>query len=125
MPDLKEHSTSLLSTTTIALNANGNTTIYTVPIGKSCILSHAILVVGSDPNTTDLSIGQSGAVTDFVAAHDLDLLTTANDAARLAPIPSLTPAVEKAYTAGTVLQAAVTNQTGGATNTLYLFGTLF
>jgi hypothetical protein len=106
-------------------NANGTTNLYTVPSGKTLILSHAMIVVQADPNGTDVSIGQSGAVTDFVANHDMNLLSVADDACRLAPIPSATPALEKAYAAGTVIQANVSNQAGGGTNALYLFGTLY
>jgi hypothetical protein len=125
MADLREKGISLLSTTTVALNADADTTLYTVPPGKSCVLSHAFLVVGADPNTTDISIGADGAETDFIAATDLNLLTAANDACLLAPLPSVTPAKLKSYAAGTVIQAKVTNQAGGAANVLYLFGFLY
>jgi hypothetical protein len=128
MADLKEKSISLLSTTTVALNADADTTLYTVPVGKTCILSHAILVVGADAGTTDISIGQNGAETDFVGAIDLANLDAANDACRLAPVPvaaAASAAKEEAYAAGTVIECQVTNQAGGATNTLYLFGTLY
>lgn len=128
MADLFENSAGLLSTTTVALNSNADTTLYTVPVGKTCILSHAILVAGADASTTDISIGQNGATTDFVGAIDLSNVDAANDACRLAPVPvaaTASAAKEEAYAAGTVIEATVTNQAGGATNTLYLFGTLF
>lgn len=128
MADLKEKSVALLSATTVALNANADTTLYTVPTGKRCILSHAILVAGDDASTTDISIGQDGAETDFVGAIDLGNLDAQYDAVRLAPVPvaaAASAAKEKSYAAGTVIQAQVTNQAGGATNTLYLFGTLY
>lgn len=123
--DLKEKSTSLLSTTTVALNANGDTTLYTVPTGRTAVLSHAWLVVGADAGTSDMSIGQDSAETDFVGVTNLDNADAANDAVILAPVPSATPATNKAYAAGTVIQAQVANQAGGATNTVYLFGHLF
>jgi hypothetical protein len=125
---LKEKSCSLLSTTTVSLAANADTTIYTVPTGKTCVLSHAFLVVGADPNGTDISIGANGSETDFVGAIDLNNLTTALDAALLAPVPvaaASSAARLKSYAAGTVIEAQVTNQAGGATNTLYLFGFIF
>lgn len=128
MADLKEKSVSLLSVTTVALNADADTTLYTVPVGKRCILSHAILVVGADASTTDISIGQNGTETDFVGAIDLANLDNQYDACRLAPVPAATAASaakEESYAAGTVIEAQVTNQAGGATNTLYLFGTLY
>lgn len=128
MSALSENAVTLLSSTTVALNANAHTTIYTVPAGKRCILSHAILVAGADAGTSDISIGQNGAETDFVGAIDLANVNAQYDACRLAPVPvaaTASAALEKSYAAGTVIEAAVTNQAGGVTNTLYLFGTLY
>lgn len=124
MADLREKSVSLLSATTVSLAADADTTLYTVPVGKVCILSHAILVVGADASTSDISIGQNTAETDFVPATDLQHLDAANDAGILQPIPAIELLKVEAYAAGTVIEAKVTNQAGGATNTLYLFGTL-
>lgn len=124
----KEKTISLLSTTTVSLAADADTTLYTVPTGKRCILSHAILVAGADAGTTDISIGQDGAETDFVGAIDLANVNAAYDCCRLAPVPvgaTAAAALEKSYAAGTVIQAKVTNQAGGATNTLYLYGMLY
>ena len=128
MPDLKEKSVSLLSATTVSLAADADTTLYTVPLGKRCILSHAILVAGADAVTSDISIGQNGAETDFVGAIDLGNVDAQYDACRLAPVPVAAAASavkEKSYAAGTVIEAKVTNQAGSANNTLYLYGTLY
>lgn len=125
MSALSENAVVLLSATTVALNADADTTIYTVPTGKTCILSHAILVAGADAGTSDLSIGQNGAETDFVGATNLDNLDAAGDACLLMPVPSATPSKLKRYVAGTVIEAKVSNQAGGASNTLYLFGLLY
>ena len=128
MPDLKEKSVSLLSATTVSLAADADTTLYTVPVGKRCILSHAILVAGADAVTSDISIGQNGAETDFVGAIDLGNVDAQYDACRLAPVPVAAAASavkEKSYAAGTVIEAKVTNQAGSANNTLYLYGTLY
>ena len=125
MSALNENAITLLSSTTVALNANGDTTLYTVPTGKRCILSHAILVAGADAGTSDISIGQNGAETDFVGTTNLDNVDAQYDACLLMPVPSATPATLKSYAAGTVIEAQVANQAGGATNTLYLFGVLY
>ena len=125
LADRKQYTVALLSATTVALNADADTTIYTVPAGKRCILSHAILVAGADAGTSDISIGANGAETDFVGVTNLDNLDAQYDAVLLAPVPSATPAKLKSYAATTVIQAKVANQAGGATNTLYLFGTLY
>lgn len=125
MPNLIEKSVSLLSATTVALNADADTVIYTVPTGKRCILHSALLVAGADAGTSDISIGQNGAETDFVGVTNLDNLDAQYDSMLLAPVPSATPATLKSYAAGTVIEAKIANQAGGATNTLYLYGMIY
>lgn len=129
MPDLRENSCSLLSTTTVALNANATTVLYTVPPGKRCILAFAILVVGADAVTADIQIGQNAATDDFCGPSDLGNIDAQYDACILQPMPVDTPGsvtILKSYAAGTDIEAEVTNQAGdGATNTLYLFGMLY
>lgn len=126
MGELRESALTLLSATTVPLNANGQTTIYTVPAGKRCLLSHALLVLGADAGTSDLSIGQNGATTDFLPVQNLDNLNAQYDVGLLMPVPSATPALpQKSYVAGTVIEADVANQAGGPTSTLYLFGILY
>jgi len=116
---------NLLSTTTVPLNANGDTALYTVPTGKRCLLHKAILVAGADAGTSDISIGANGAETDFVGVTNLDNVDAAYDSCLIAPIPSATPATLKSYAAATVIEAQVANQAGSATNTVYLYGTLY
>jgi hypothetical protein len=126
--DINECSAGLLSSTTVALNANGQTTIYTVPAGKRCVLAFAILIAGADAGTTDISIGQNGATTDFCGPSDLANVNAQYDACILCPMPVATPGsvvLTKSYAAATVIEADVTNQAGGATNTLLLYGTLY
>ena len=126
MAALTENALTLLSATTVALNGNGQTTIFTVPSGKRCILSHALLVLAADAGTSDLSIGQNGATTDFLPVQNLDNLDAQYDVGLLMPVPSTTPALpQKSYAAGTVIEANVANQAGSAGNTLYLFGLLY
>jgi hypothetical protein len=126
MPDLNTKAITLLSSTTVAFNANADTTLYTVPTGKRCVLECAIVVAGADAGaTTTISIGADGTETDFLAVNTLSNLDAANDAVILRPIPNTTPLKSKSYAAGTVIQATVANQSGGATNTLYLFGFLY
>lgn len=124
--NLKEKAVSVLSTTTVSLAANADTTIYTVPTGKRCVLHSAILVAGADAGaTTTMAIGQDTAETDFIPANTLSNLDAANDAVILMPVPNTTPTKTKSYAAGTVIQAQVGTQSGGATNTLYLLGVLY
>lgn len=115
----------LLSKTTVSLAADGETSIYIVPSDKRCILSYAILVIGADAVGSDISIGQNGAETDFVPAYDCGLLDNANDAGLLVPIPAVNMLKLESYAGGTDIRATVTNQAGGSSNTLFLFGTLY
>ena len=126
MAALTTLASTLLSTTTVAFNANGDTTLYTVPVGYRCILHHAIVVAGADAGaTTTLAIGQNTAETDFIPANTLSNLDAQYDAVILMPVPNTTPTKTKSYAAGTVIQAQVGTQSGGATNTVYLFGFLY
>ena len=126
MSFLDESAIGLLSTTTVSLAADADTTLYTVPTGKRCVLSHAVLVAGADAGaTTTISIGANGTETDFIPANTLSNLDAQYDAVILKPIPNTTPLKNKSYAAGTIIQAQVANQSGGATNTLYLFGFLY
>lgn len=126
MPDLKEKSIGLLSVTTVPFNANGQTTLYTVPAGKRCVPAMAAIVAGADAGaTTQMSIGQVGALTDFIPLQTLSNLDAQYDAVWVMPVPNTTPTKAKSYAAGTVIQADVQNQSGGATNYVYLFGFLY
>jgi hypothetical protein len=122
----EEDKVKLLSTTNLPLNANGDVTIYTVPNNQRCVLVYAIIVAGSDAGaTTTVAIGQDGAETNFVPANTLSNLDAQNDAVIIRPVPSTTPPKNKSYGPNTVIQAQVGTQSGGGTNTIYLFGFLY
>lgn len=125
MVELNEKAITLLSTTTVSFGADGQTTLYTVPTGKRCILHSARIVAAADAGTTTASIGEVGALTNFVAAHTLSNLDAQYDSVSLMPVPSTTPPKTKSYPAGTVIQCNIENHSGAAGNTIYLFGTLY
>lgn len=126
MPALITKAITLLSTTTVSFAANADTTIYTVPAGKRCVLTEVVVVAGADAGaTTTISVGQDTAETDFIPANTLSNLDAANDAVVLRPIPNTTPLKNKSYAAATVIQAQVGTNSGGAVNTVYLFGFLY
>ena len=125
MADLIDSGISLLSTTTVTtdLSTTGATTLYTVPTGKSCILSHGYLKAAGDVGANlAVTIGQVGALTDFVGTTNGDNLDAANDVVLIAPVPSATPATNKLYVAGTVLQINVAVGGNAVAGTVYLFG---
>ena len=114
-----------LSATTISLGADGNTTLYTVPAGKTAILTKAYLVAAADAGTSTLTIGQAGALTDFLGTQTLSAIDAAGDVGFLCPVPNATTPKIESYAAGTVIKAVVGSHAGAAGNTLYLFGFLY
>ncbi len=124
MPDLKEKSVGLLATGVIALDAVVAVTLYTVPVGKTCILDKLQIVASADMGATTLTVGRVGALTDFLPTQTVTACNGAGSVARLAPVPNATTVEHFEYAAGVVIQADVTAANGNATNTYYLYGTL-
>jgi len=125
MPKAKEKGIALLSTTTVTTNLSvaDVTTLYTVPIGKTCILSHAYLTVGGDAgDSLAVTIGQVGALTDFIDTTNGDNLNAANDCILLAPVPSATPTTQKQYTAGEIIRIDVSVAGNAVSGIVDLYG---
>jgi hypothetical protein len=126
MADLKELTEALLSTTTVALNAVAQTTLYTVPVGKRLVITKALLIAGASAGDGVLTIGEQGSATDFLAAQTLSNLAAQYDMVILQPVPNATPVLSKSYPAGSIIEADVTTgSSGGATNSMMLFGILY
>jgi len=125
MAALKEKAITLLSSTTVSLAAATQTTLFTVPTGKRCVLHCAVVVAGADASTSTVTIGKSSALTDFLGTQTLSNLDAQYDTVILMPIPAATPVKMKSYAAADILQVDVTSAVGGATNTVYLFGFLY
>jgi hypothetical protein len=127
MAALNENSIALLSTTAIAdLSSVADTTIYTVPTGKTCILSEAWLRVAGDVGANLVCrIGQNGAETDFVGNTNGDNLDASGDCIILKPIPQATPTTNKVYAAATVIEFSVSVGGNAVAGTVYLFGFLY
>jgi hypothetical protein len=123
--DLKEKAISLLSSTTVSFAAATATTLYTVPAGKRCVLNHASVIAGADASTSTVTIGQVGALTDFLDTQTLSNLDAQYDSVALMPVPAATPVKKKSYAATTVIQINVTSAVGGATNTVNLYGYIY
>ena len=124
--DLRESADGLVSVTSItSLASETQTTLYTVPSGKTLILTFAKLRVAGDVGASGaVTIGQNGAVTDFVSTTNLDNADASGDVVLIAPIPSATPATNKEYTAGEVIEIDVSAAGNAVAGTLYLFGIL-
>ena len=127
MAALNENALALLSNTSITnMSVEDIQTLYTVPSGKTCILSHGILEVSGDAGAAGvLTIGSGAGATDFVGATDVDNLDADGDCILMMPVPSATPATLKAYSAGTVISLDVATAANAITGNLYLFGMLY
>ncbi len=124
MARAKEKVISLMSTTTVDHSAIAATTLYTVPTGFRWIPDHVKVEAAGDEAATIVSLGQVGALTDFLGNQTLSILDAQYDVVTLQPIPNATPVLQKSYAAGTVFQVNVTTAVGNAANTYYLFGNL-
>jgi len=126
MPSLRECADALLSVTAIAdLSATGATSLYIVPVGKTLILTKALIKVAGDVGASgEITIGQVGALTDFVGTTNLDNANAASDVVLVAPVPSATPATLKEYTAAEIIQLNVAVGGNAVAATVYLFGIL-
>jgi len=115
----------MISSTTVSFAANGDTVLYTVPPNKKLVLTKALVLAGADAGaTTTISIGQNTSTTDFVPANTLSNLDTNNDVVIVQPIPNTTPLKNKVYAANSIISCTVATASGGATNTVQLYGTL-
>ena len=122
--ELNENGIALLSTTNVPFDAIAAISLYTVPPGTRLLIDHVKVEAGSDAAATIVSVGQVGALTDFVPNNTLSNLDAQYDVVIIKPIPNTTPLKNKSYAAGTVIQMDVTTAVGGATNAGLLFGTL-
>jgi hypothetical protein len=113
-----------VSTTTVAFNATGQTTLYTVPTGKTFIPVFAVIRAGADASNTDVTFGRVGALTDWLGTQQLDNLDAAGDQVKVEVVQNATPVKSKTYVAAQVFQIDVTVGNGGATNYVDLFGYL-
>lgn len=126
MPFTEANAITLLSSTTIAdLSSAAATTLYTVPAGYKAILDHAWLEVGGNVGANLVcSIGRSTALTDFVGSTNGDNLDADEDLILLMPVPSATPATNKTYAAGVIVQFNVSVAGNSVAGKVYLFGFL-
>lgn len=126
MANLIANALSLLSSTAIAdLSSEIQTALYTVPENTKLILDKGYLETAGDVGASGVgTIGQNGAVTDFVGTTNLDNLDADEDCVLFAPVPSATPAKQKIYAAGTVIEFDVATAGNAVAGMMYLFGFL-
>ena len=115
-----------VSTTTVdfTVGSHGQTTLYTVPTGKTFIPIMAIIRAGADAGDSVVTFGRVGALTDWLGNITLSNLDAAGDHVKVEVINNATPAKGKTYAAAQVFQIDVTTANGGAGNSVDLFGYL-
>lgn len=126
MPVTQEKCIALLQKTSIAdLSVETETTIYTVPVGKTCILTEAWIKVDGDAGANGVfTIGQNGAETDWLATINSDNLDADLDCTIMKPVASATPPTLKEYVASELIQFDVATAANAVGCTIYLFGFL-
>lgn len=120
----EENNISLLGIATVDHSATGQTTLCTCPSGFRMIIDHVKIEAAGDEGTTDITLGQSGALTDFMGTTQLDNLDAQYDVVKLQPVQADPPAKQKSYAAGTAFQVDVAVANGNAGNTYFVYGTL-
>ena len=124
MARLQDKAIALLNTGTVALqDGDGKTTVYTVPAGKSAIVTHVIIrnPCGSldSGGTGDFDIGDGAGADTWVTATDLDTLTATTDCIVI-PAPATKFTVFNAGDAFGIIP--VTGATLDVTATMEVFG---
>jgi hypothetical protein len=112
----------MISSTTVSFATVAVTTLFNVPPNKRLILTRAVVIAGA-ATSAQIQIGQSSSYNDFVPTNTLSNLLGANYVAILQPIPNTTPLAGQSYAPGTVIGVSVGTASGGATNTIQLYGT--
>lgn len=120
--DIREVADSLLSSTAIDLNAVAETTLFTVPAGKSCVITKVILRGASGAlATASISFGFNTANADDVIANGVRTLTGATN---YEIIPAGSDSVRGAA-AGTFKLDVQTAEGGALTAAIDVFGYLY
>lgn len=101
-------------------------TIYTVPPGKVCILDHIIIRnLSATAASAVVSVGQLGALTDFLPNQTITALNSTNSVGILRPVPNATTVKHIQYSAGTLIKLDVaTASTGACTARVEAWGKL-
>lgn len=127
MPDLKEKSIGLIAQVLgDDFNVTTDTSLYTVQTGEEFTpFAVCISNASADLASSTVTLGQSGAKTDFLNTQTLSGCNAAGDAIWLMPVPNATPVGIVTYTAGEVFTLDHVAAAGGAaTADVSVFGFL-
>ena len=130
MPDMNAEGVSLVAVVTVDHSGAAQTTVHTVPYSKNggtiyFDWDHVKIIAAGDEAQTDITLGQVGALTDFMGTTQLDNLDAQWDKVTVRPIQADPPVTQKMYPSGTVLQVDVTAANGNAGNIYLIYGTYY
>jgi hypothetical protein len=129
MPFGREKCLALLARINLSLNTTAKQTIFTVPAGKTLVVSQVVARnVGAAAPTADAGFGGDANATDFRAAVQFDNLAAAGDGVIVTPddggASNPVPGKIKQYAAGIAFGMKV-GTTAATTVDVDLFGYLF
>lgn len=127
MADLKEKAIGLIAQVLADdFNVTTDTSLYTVQTGDEFTpFAVCISNASADLASSTVTLGQSGAKTDFLNTQTLSGCNAAGDAIWLMPVPNATPVGIVTYTAGEVFTLDHVAAAGGAaTADVSVFGFL-
>jgi hypothetical protein len=109
----------------------GNTatsqTLYTVPTGKKCVPDHVIIHnFSATAASCIVTVGQTGALTDFLPSQTLTACNSTDSVAILRPVPNALTVKHVQYSAATDIKIDVgTPAAGACLATVEFYGILY
>lgn len=127
MADLKESGIALLSSTTVAMGANNTKAdLYTVPVGKTCIVTHVIIhtLSGAVALGSDFDFGAGVAAAGWKDTVDLSGMDAVDD---FWIVTSENALIEAVFAAGDVfgIQTDIISDGNAVNATVDVFGYIF
>jgi len=119
--DLKK-TVHVLDTVNVDFSTEGETVLYTTISGEITVPVLAAVRAGGDAGATEVTIGQSGEVTDFLDTQILSNLNASGEMVILQPVPNATPVGLKHYYGETQIRMNVETADGGAINWVDILG---
>ena len=120
MPALKTKAISLLSSTSVDMKTVGATALYTVPVGRTLRITHAVV----RDISASLAGGTSYSITGFVATFSLAAVTGGAGTAYAVVSPTNNTGYTENAAAVTVNWTVTTGSTAACTAVIDLFGFL-
>ena len=112
----------VLGSVAVDFSVVGETVLYTTISGETTVLLAAGVRAGGDAGGTEVTIGRSGEVTDFLNTQTLSNLNASGDMVILQPVPNATPVGLKFYPGEVAIRMNVETAEGVSINWVDLLG---